>query len=59
MKNKNVKNSPVKSVTVKEAIATIKKGQRLMHLSGRVLHLYYLEKFVNKQKEITVTLIPA
>lgn len=56
---KTSKNSPVQVVTVMEAIKLISKGQRLMHLSGRVLHAYYLKKFVDKKKEITVTLIPA
>lgn len=53
------KKSPVQVVTVNEAIKMISKGQRMLHLSGRVLHAYYLKKFVDKKKEIQVTLIPA
>lgn len=58
MKTKN-KKSAVKVMTVKEALKAIKKGQRMLHHSGRVLHAYYLEKFADHGKEIEVTLIPA
>lgn len=48
------KNSAKKSLTIKDAIKAIKKGQRMLHHSGRVLHLYYLEAMVDKNREIEV-----
>lgn len=56
MKAQN-KKSAKKSITVKEAIKLINKGQRMLHHSGRVLHAYYLAKVVDKNKEIEVRFI--
>lgn len=58
---KATKNTPkknaAKKMTVKEALKAIKKGQRMLHHSGRVLHAYYLEKFADHNKVIEVKLI--
>lgn len=56
---KSTKKSAVKVLTVKEVIALVKKGHRVLNQDNKPLPLNYVSRMVDKNREIGVTILKA